>query len=251
MKISKPLMVLLVSGAVGGTVGVADHTPEHTRQQTQYGDAQTVDVAQKLTPIDKDAMDNELTANKVIGKEVYGSDGKNLGKVHDLKLAGTQYSKLQLHFMQGKDAGDRAADRVDRATERAADSLERTGDRTADALDSDRTDRTSDPAADRVDRATDRAADNWERAGDRAADSLERAGDRAVGTTSPGMVQDDAQVLAIIQAGGILGVGADYFAVPLDLLQYDAEEERFQLAITEAQLEQIRDRTDGDQAAVR
>jgi hypothetical protein len=274
MKISKSLMALLVSGAVGSTSVVAEH---HLHQNPQH----TGDIMQKVQVVEKDMIDKEFTANNLIGKDVYSSDGESIGKIHDIKLEGQQFAQLRMSFLQAQDGGwaSETADRVDRSTDRAADRLERSADRTADRLDrtADRTadqlertgertqdqlvrdrdvERTADRTADRVERSADRTAENLERQGERierqgerTAESLRESGERSAQgmqqrVGQQGQQSQQAQILAIVQTGGVLGIGADYFSVPLDQLNYNAEEERFQINLTEAQVEQLRERAD-------
>jgi hypothetical protein len=295
MKISKTLMVLLLSGAVGGTSLTAQQQPagqrtqpydtqrpqqqqqelqrdqqqlqqrqqelqrqqqqDWQRQQQQQGlqpgqrPGQEQDLMQQVRVVDKDTLDNELTANNLIGKNVYSTDGNRLGSVHDIKLGGTQFAQLRQSFLRGEmddrtwtgRTTDRTADRVDRQIDRTGDRVDRQIDRTDDALVRDPAHRPT--AADRVERGADRTADAIERTGERAADAMRDIGDRTADTMHQ-MGQQQAEIIAVVQTGGILGIGSDYIAVPLDQLRYDANEERFQIAMTEAQWEQLRGRGD-------
>jgi hypothetical protein len=253
MNINKTIMVALLSGGVGVAATAQQRPATETQRtqpqyQTQQQEHRSADATlmQKIRVVDKEVIDNDLTANSVIGEDVYGMDNEKIGTVHDLKFEGAKIAKLRQQYLQAKtnggDLSRRTADSIERTGDRVADSVERAGERTADAVDPDydRTDR----AADRLERETDRAAERI----DRATDELERDQewatdrDRDAWATTDRMSEGGAQLYAVVQTGGVLGIGADYFVVPFDELRYDAEEERFQLSITEEQLEQIRER---------
>jgi hypothetical protein len=253
MNMNKTIMVALLSGGVGvaataqqqPATGAQRTQPQYQTQQQQHQGSDAT-LMQKIRLVDKDVIDNELTANRVIGEDVYGTDGEKIGKVHDLKFEGSNFAQLRQSYLgaktNDKDLSRRTADSIERTGDRVADSVERAGERTADAVD---------PNHDR----TDRAADRWEREADRAAERVDRATDeleqdqkwaadreRDSWAATDRMSAGGAQLYAVVQTGGVLGLGADYFVVPFDQLRYDAAEERFQLGITEEQLEQIRER---------
>ena len=160
-----------------------------------------------------------------IGKDVYSADGEDLGRVHDIKLGGKQFAQLRQSFLQQETddrvgtgrAGAREGHLPDRGLDRTADRPDRQGERRGETAVRD--------AADRVARTADRAQDQTGRTAD------------AIGE---GDLQS-AEIVAVVQAGGVLGIGADYIAVPLDQLQYDAQEERFEIAMTREQWNQLRD----------
>jgi hypothetical protein len=251
MNINKTIMIAVLSGAVGVAATAQQRTtpggPAHSTQN-QLSHTSEAGLMQKINLVKKDAVDKDLTASKVIGEDVYGVDGEKIGEIHDLKFAGQQFNQLrqQFHAANGDEWIDESADSLEKAGDRVADSVERAGERTADAIDrtlddsADNRNRTGDATAERVDRASERTADGIDRTTYRAGqelDQTERGSDRwsNTGTTQ------NAELLAIVQTGGVLGLGADYFSVPLGQLRYNAEEERFTLGITQAQLEQIRE----------
>lgn len=258
MNINKTIMVALLSGGVGVAATAQQRPatetqrtqPEYQTQQQEHRSAAAT-LMQKIRVVDKEVIDNDLTANSVIGEDVYGTDGEKIGEVHDLKFEGANFAQLRQTYLRAKtnggDLSHRTADSVERTGERVADGVERAAERTADAIDPtdspERRDRAADRAADRLDRASDRAADRIERATDEVERDQEWATDRGrdAWATTDRMSEGGAQLYAVIQTGGVLGIGADYFVVPFEQLRYDAEEERFQLSINQAQLEQIRE----------
>lgn len=270
MSISKTLIVALLCSGVGAATAQQSGLDNQRRttdyqNRTQHDSSVTSDsnLMQKIRVVEKDVIDKDLTANNVIGEEVYGTDGEQIGKIHDLKLEGKNFTQLRQQFLTSKrdwngdanrDVSERTADSVERTGDRVADSVERAGERTADAIDrsqdrsSDTLDR-ADRTADRVDRSADRAADQIDRTTEQAQRDLEQSRDAWTTTDSMGQ-EGSSQLYAVIQTGGVLGIGSDYFVVPFDQLRYDAAEERFQLAITQSQLEQIRERPTNPSASL-
>jgi ElaB/YqjD/DUF883 family membrane-anchored ribosome-binding protein len=160
--------------------------PEYQTQQQEHRSADAT-MMQKIRVVDKEVIDNDLTANSVIGEDVYGTDGEKIGEVHDLKFEGAKIAQLRQQYLRAKTNGgddirSRAADSVERTGDRVADNVERAGERTADAIDRndspEQRDSDADRAADRLDRASDRAADRLDRATDEVERDQEWATDR-------------------------------------------------------------------------
>jgi hypothetical protein len=233
MKLNKTILVLLLSGAVGGASAIAQQPAQQPQQYTplpQQHDPQPQadqrhDIAEQVRLVERRSLENELTASNLIGKNVYSTDGENLGSVHDIKLGGKQFAQLRQSFLQ-REMDDRvwtgrAGARQDHHIPDVG--IERTADRPDRQVEQREEPALRDPAdqpaiADRAERETEYAADT--------ADAKE---------------QQPAEIIAVIQAGGVLGIGADYVAVPLEQLQYDAQEGHFEIAMTGEQWNQLRD----------
>jgi osmotically-inducible protein OsmY len=118
MNIHKSISALFLSGAIGGAALVSAQTgtfeqqrettttqQRTTQQQTgqQMGQQQQwgAQMSQiRVQRIEREQLDQAVTANEVIGKDVFSQDGERLGTIHDLKL-----SKFQGHSKAENGAG--------------------------------------------------------------------------------------------------------------------------------------------------
>jgi sporulation protein YlmC with PRC-barrel domain len=129
MKISKSLMVLLLSGAVGSSSLVAatpqqqqqqqqHHRPQvqqdHRQFQHQQAGTQPVGI-QRVQVVKEDKLDKKLTSKDLMGKEVYTRDNEKIGTIENLHLDGFQFTQIEREFVRDED--DRA-DRADRTLTR-------------------------------------------------------------------------------------------------------------------------------------
>jgi sporulation protein YlmC with PRC-barrel domain len=211
MKISKSLMVLLLSGAVGSTSLVAA-TPQQQQQQRdqqiqqrqqqleqhqqqqqriqqdhrQQVGAQPVGI-QRVQLVKEDKLDKKLTSKDLMGKEVYTRDNEKIGTIENLHLDGFQFSQIEREFVRDED------DRADRS--------------------------------------------------DRTLTRQDRAGVRATANVARDMsqMQNQTQVAVLVKMDE-----GDFLAVPADQLRYNAEEERFTASLSKEQLKQIRERAESD-----
>jgi sporulation protein YlmC with PRC-barrel domain len=217
MKISKSLMVLLLSGAVGSSSLVAA-TPQQQQQQRdqqlqqrqqqiqqqqqqqqqrpqvqqdprqfqhQQTGAQPVGL-QRVQVVKEDKLDKKLTSQDLMGKEVYTRDGEKIGSIENLHLDGFQFAQIEREFVRDEDREDR-----------------------------------EDRALTRQDRTEVRAPANVAR--------------------DMSQFQNQTQVAVLVKMDE-----GDFLAVPADQLRYNAEEERFTASLSKEQLKQIRERADRD-----
>jgi hypothetical protein len=203
MKINKTMMALLLSGAVGSTTALAatpqpgiEHHGQQGQQpygqryeQSQHGQAQQQHHlgTQQVKIVEKDKLEKKLTANDLLGKEVYTSDNERIGKVENLHLQGGLFSQIEREFVRDQDDQEAQGWR-DQVRERQDVS----GIRSPDMRD-------------------------------------------AIGTYGQ---QQQVQVMAIIETEN-----DKLLSVPVSQLRYNADEERFQISLTQSQFEQLQERS--------
>jgi sporulation protein YlmC with PRC-barrel domain len=210
MKISKSLIVLLLSGAVGSTSLVAA-TPQQQQQRDQQIQqrqqqlerhqqhqqhiqqdhrqqvgAQPVGI-QRVQLVKEDKLDKKLTSQDLMGKEVYTRDNEKIGTIENLHLDGFQFAQIEREFVRDEDDSETRSDRT---------------------------------------------LTRQDRAGVRATANIAR---------DMSQMQNQTQVAVLVKMDE-----GDFLAVPADQLQYNAEEERFTASLSKEQLKQIRERADRD-----
>jgi hypothetical protein len=204
MKLNKTFMALLLSGAVGSTSALAA-TPqpgiEHhgqagqqpygeRQQQSQYGQSQQQMGMDQVKIVEKDKLDKQLTANDLIGKEVYTSDNEAIGQVENLQLQGGLFSQMEREFVRDQD--DQQENR------------------------------------------------EWR---DQVRERQDVTGIGSPGLRDPagtyGQQAQQVQVMAIIEMEN-----DKLLSVPVSQLRYNAEEERFEVTLTQSQLDQLQERAE-------
>jgi hypothetical protein len=152
-----------------------------------------------------DELENRLTAENVIGKDVVDVRGDKIGSVKDISLGSA------LDGVVGKEA---------RATDRRSDSTLATT-----------------PGASTTNTGTMAGSTMGRSSTSSSSSDLDRARD-SFGSAIAGM---NDQVEVFVSVGGVMGVGSSLVSIPFSQLEWNAEEEHFRLDVSQEEIRAITD----------
>jgi hypothetical protein len=176
--------------------------------------------------LNEDAVERQFTAKDLIGKELYDQAGKRIGEVKDVVLAASANPQLATGLAKRGNVVS-----TDTSTTRSSTDTTRTASGTAGRVGATGSVSTSD-------------------SGVGVSGSLG-------GTTSAGAAASQAQAMmgamsenaVVVSYGGFLGAGNSLIRVPLSQLNYDANNERITINVTESELSSLPEDTASSRSA--
>ncbi|BET65421.1 hypothetical protein ASA1KI_03390 [Opitutales bacterium ASA1] len=188
-------------------------TSNMSQDKDRYGDKKHGDYSKhdksastsSIRAVPDDELENRLTAENVIGKDVVDVRGDKIGSVKDISLGSA------LDGVVGKEA---------RATDRRSDSTLATT-----------------PGASTTNTGTMAGSTMGRTSTSSSSSDFDRTRN-SFGSAIAGM---NDQVEVFVSVGGVMGVGSSLVSIPFSQLEWNAEEEHFRLDISQDEIRAITD----------
>lgn len=188
--------------------------------------ASTTGASSNIRRLNDEALERQFTAKNLIGKEVYDRQGKRIGEVKDLVLA--SHLNPQLASGMTRSAGTTGS--------------------TSTTATSTGTTRTASGSVGGVG-ATGSVTTGQSGVGVSGNIGSTGAAASALGSQAHSMMGSMSEPAAIISYGGFLGAGSNLLRVPLSQLNYDNNEQRITVSVSEDQLSSLPEWTDTSRSA--